>query len=144
MGTVRGLGGGGSGARGRVVIRPWIPWFETFLLHNSEPEEGRLPQHCDGPGMGDWSQADIIHLETQRHREKKQQSVVQQPNTNIAVHAARGCWHYKKLWDVFCWAEKWDFCPLKLCFNWLCHLTYLTFITYLYFLHQNDQNQNKY
>lgn len=48
MGTVRGLG-----ASGGMMIRPWIPYFETFLLHNSEPEEGRLLQHCDGSGVRD-------------------------------------------------------------------------------------------
>lgn len=83
MGTVRGLGGGG-----KVMLRPWISWFEAFLLHNGEPEEGRLPQHSDGPGMGDWSQTDIIHLETQHHRDKGTTvSVVEQPDTHITVHA---------------------------------------------------------
>ena len=50
VGTV---GGSGSGARRRVMIRPRIPHFEAFLLHHSEPEEGRLPQHRDGPAVRD-------------------------------------------------------------------------------------------
>lgn len=53
MGTVRGLGGSGGGARRREMIRPRIPCFETFLLHHSEPEDGGLPQHRDGPGVRD-------------------------------------------------------------------------------------------
>lgn len=46
------------------MIGPRIPWFEAFLLHDGEPDEGRLTQHADGPGVGDRSQTDIIHLGT--------------------------------------------------------------------------------
>lgn len=47
MGTMKGLGGGGG-----VMIRPLVPYFEAFLLHDGEPEEGGVLQHGDGPRVG--------------------------------------------------------------------------------------------
>jgi len=82
MGTGGGLGGSG---RGRV-IRPLIPQFEAFLLHDSEPDEGRLLQHRDGPGVGNWSQNDVIHLDTWHQREETTPSVGKQLNKNTTVY----------------------------------------------------------
>lgn len=47
------------------MVRPLISYFETFLLHDSYSEEGRLLQHGDGSGVRDRRQTDVIHLETQ-------------------------------------------------------------------------------
>lgn len=63
MWTGRGLGSSG-GAGGSVVIGPCVPRFETFLLHNGESEEGRLPEYHYGPGVGNQAQTDIVDLET--------------------------------------------------------------------------------
>lgn len=43
MGTGRGVGSSGGGARGGVVSGPCVPRFKALLLHNCESEEGRLP-----------------------------------------------------------------------------------------------------
>lgn len=147
---VRGLGG-----RGRVMLRPWIPWFEAFLLHNGESEEGRLPQHSDGPGVGDWSQTDIIHLETQHHREKGTTvSVVEQLDTNIAVHTVcplplqtimrfllsrriRLTIHIK----YKCYMSNISFSARYMCIS-----DFYTplFVHFVVILHEDDQNHNKY
>lgn len=66
-----GLGRGGGGARRSVVIGSSVPRFEALLLHDCESEEGRLPQHQYGPGVGDRRQSHVIDLDT--HQSQKEE-----------------------------------------------------------------------
>lgn len=68
------------------MIRPRVPWFEAFLLHDGEPDEGRLAQHADGPGVGDRSQTDVIHLGTGHIRETRRQCQYRQCNARFMTN----------------------------------------------------------